>query len=144
MKWDTADMEEKKSLLEPGETYDATVIFAEEKTSQNGNPYINLKLAVYVTPDRPVTQYACVMPKWPDVFKAFCFSAGLYRQLASKELHHSDCGNKSCRVIISKKKDDNGYYKIESFQVPADAEARYAAAKAELAESPGATTEVPF
>lgn len=143
MKWDESDMVPPASL-EPNKTYDATVISAEERTSQKGNEYISLKLAVYVTPDKPVTQYTQVMVAFPPKLKAFCLSAGLYRQLASQELHYTDCGNKSCRVIIGTKKNDKGYYEVESFEVPADAAAKYEAAKKELAESPGATTEVPF
>lgn len=143
MKWETSDMVPPASL-EPNKVYDATVIAAEERVSQKGNPYISLKLSVYVTPDKPVTQYTQVMVAFPPKLKAFCLSAGLYRQLASQELHYSDCGNKSCRVIIGSKKNDKGYYEIESFEIPVDAETQYAAAKKELAESGGATTEVPF
>jgi hypothetical protein len=142
MKWDSADIEPPRAL-EPGKAYAATVMDAEERVSKNGNPYIDLKIAVYVTPDKPVTQYTNVMVAFPPKLRAFCLSAGLFRQYAAQELHFSDCCNKSCCVIIGKKKNDNGFYEIETFEVPADAEARLKAARDELATVSGAQ-QVPF
>ena len=90
MKWSPEDME-KPDLLECGKTYDAKVVEAKERVSQKGNDYINLRLAVYATPDKAVTQYTVVMPTWPDKFKAFLLSAGMFRQLAAQEIRAADC-----------------------------------------------------
>jgi hypothetical protein len=145
MKWEESDMQ-PPDAVEGGKTYDATVVSAEEKISQKGNPYINLKLAVYVTPDKPVTLYTAVMVAFPPKLKAFCLSAGLYKQWAAQELHYSECGNHSCRVVISKTKNEKGYFEIDTFEVPSDAEAKIAKAKEELAAGAGSVVgdEVPF
>jgi hypothetical protein len=144
MKWTNEDMERPDSV-ELGATYDATVTQATEKVSKAGNDYINLKLAVYADPDKPATLYTVVMPSFPDKFTAFLMSAGMYRQLASQEIYASDCEGKNCKVIIGKEKNDKGYAEVDTFEIPADAAARLAEAKKELAAAPAVSdSDLPF
>ena len=144
MKWTPEDTQ-KPDLLECKKTYDASVITAEEQVSKAGNDMIKLKLAVYATPDKAVTQFVYLLPIVWDKFKAFLASAGLYRQLAAQELTAGDCQGKNCRVIMSSKTNDNGYPEIESFEVPDDAVEKLAAAKEEMAVAPKvALDDLPF
>ena len=144
MKWKPEDME-KPDLLECGKTYDAKVVEAREKVSQKGNDYINLRLAVYASPDKTVTQFTVIMPQWPDKFKSFLLSAGMYQQLAAQEITAADCEGKNCRVMIGDKKNDDGFVEIVSFEIPADAAEKMKAAKSEQASAPKvALDDLPF
>tara|TARA_B100000519_G_scaffold161395_1_gene143836 strand:- start:6402 stop:6842 length:441 start_codon:yes stop_codon:yes gene_type:complete len=137
MKWTNEDTN-SKGLLEGGKTYDATVVGATEATSKaSGNAMVVVKLAVHASPDKSVTQTVYILPAYFPKFKAFLESTGLFRQLAAQELRASDCEGKHCRVIMKDRKEDGSdYYEIDTFEIPADADAKLAAAKEELAAAP--------
>jgi len=145
MKWEDSDLQPPDSV-EGGKTYDATVITAEERMSQKGNVYINMKLAVFVSPDKPATLYTTVMVAYPPKLKAFCLSAGLYKQWLTQELHYSECRNRSCRVVISEQQNEKGYFEVDTFEVSDNAEVKLQEARKQLASTGvgGGDDEIPF
>lgn len=135
MRWSDNDVANKGGLLQCGETYDATVIEANERVSQKGNDYINLKLSVYADPDKPATQFCVIMPAWPEKLKAFCLSSGMIGAWVTRMVEATDCVGKNCKVVMSQELNDKGYPEIESFAFGAEAVEKLKAAEQQLLES---------
>lgn len=113
MKW-TEDDEKVSGEIETDTVYPFEIIEAEEKVSQKNNPYINVKLNVFVGEDTR-TMYDILMPQMPGKLRAFCETLGLMDQYTNRTLTVTDCGSGEGFIRTSKKKNKDGYAQVESY-----------------------------
>lgn len=113
MKW-TEDDEKQTGGLEPEGIYPFEIVEAEEKISQNNNPYINLKLRVF-SEGQDRTVYDVIMPQMPAKLRSFCEALGLMQQLKTRTLSVTDCGAGEGFVRMAKKLDKNDRVQVEAY-----------------------------
>lgn len=113
MKWSDED-EKQPGQIEADGIYPFEVVEAEEKVSQKGNPYINIKMVLYVE-DAERTQYDILIPQMPVKLRSFCEATGLEEKYKNKTLSADDCMHRQGYVRMGKKPDDKGYYKPDSY-----------------------------
>ena len=112
MQWDQTS----EVGIAAGASYPAQVIEAEERTSAKGNPCLNLKLQVFVDANYEPTMYKTITPAYMPTLADFCRSAGLDDQLEKRVLTAADCRNKTCQVVMTAERNENGYYSIDTFE----------------------------
>jgi len=110
MRWKKEDVAD----FEPGCVYPAEVVSAEEGNWDDGNPFINLKLNVFVG-RQTKTQYATLQPSYPTALKQFCQAAKLADEFNANCLNPSDCVGKQVLVEFSRKTNKKGYLYIVGF-----------------------------
>jgi hypothetical protein len=117
MEWSEDDV--RDNSLQPGGVYDAEVTDAEERVSRNGNPYINLKLRIYATPDSDEvkTVYDIIMPKMPRKLAHFCRAIDREDLFTSRTLAATDCIGRSVKVRMTALRNDRGYLEIDDYIV---------------------------
>jgi hypothetical protein len=114
MEWN--DSSEKGHSLEPGRTYEARVVEAEERISKKGNPYISLRFEVTLGNGKLIPQFDSIMPAFYPKLKSFCEAAGLTDKMSSRTLEDFHCVGRLVKVVISKQQNDNGYYEIADYK----------------------------
>lgn len=113
MRWTDED-EKQPGQLEPEGVYPFEVVDAEEKISQKGNPYINVKLMLYIG-DHEKTLFDILMPQMPDKLRSFCEVVGLSDNYQSKTLCADDCVHKQGYLRLTKKPNDRGYLQVDHY-----------------------------
>lgn len=113
MKWTDED-EKQPGAFEAKGVYPFEVVEAEEKVSKKGNPYINVKLLVFVE-DTERTLYDILMPQMPQKLRTFCECTGLADKHKNKTLSADDCMHKQAYLRLTKKPDENGYYNVDHY-----------------------------
>ena len=113
MRWDEDD-EKQAGAFEAEGCYPFEVVESVEKVSKAGNPYINVKLLIYVD-ETERTMYDVLTPKMPDKMRAFCEVTGLEDKYRLRSLDAADCLHKQGFIRLGKKPDDRGFFKVETY-----------------------------
>src|SRR6056297_3282553 len=139
MKW-TRDDEKKPGELELGKSYPFEVVEAEERVSQRGNCYINLKLTVFVG-DAQRTMYDNIMPQMPDKLRSFCEAMGLIDQYQSQSLSATDCQYGEGFLKIDERLDKNSRPQVKSYAPPKPAKPTALAGNTDRRPKPAIPTD---
>lgn len=121
MKWGEQD-EKGAGVFEPGGVYAFQVLEAEERVSQKGNPYINMKMVVYVD-ETERTLYDNLMPQLFDKMRDFCDVTGLAQGFADRNITALQCVGREGFIRMTMKEDKNGRLQVQDYlaQRPGDA-----------------------
>lgn len=101
MKFDPKSEEEVNNfpVLQAGE-YPFEVMSAEEKTSQAGNPMIEVKLKVWGTDGAEVHVFDYLVEKVAYKLRHFCFAIGLGKEYSNGTVEADDCVGRGGLVIL--------------------------------------------
>lgn len=113
MKWSDDD-EKQPGQFEPEGVYPFEVVDSEERVSQKGNAYINVKLLVYVG-DSERTLFDNLMPQMPQKLRTFCECTGMADKYKNKTLSADDCLHKQAYLRLTKKPNDKGYFEVDHY-----------------------------